>query len=1120
LTPPVPAARLALAYAAFVVYGSLLPFEFTPLPWDRAWAAFVQAPFLYLGVESRADWIANGVLYLPLGVLATLALAAVVPLPAAMLLALAGCTALAVGVEFAQVAFPPRTVSLNDLVAEFIGSGLGVAAAPWAGRRLARLVAAWSQGLGPAALAALPAAYAAAYLALALFPFDLLLDGGELRAKLASPLWGWVLAGDDARLHVVALKLAAEVVLAAPLGLLLRRWQRLGAVVAVGIALGIALEVAQLLIASGVSQGASVVARATGLVAGWWLLRQHGAIGWRGLSARLTRAAPWLWPAVLLALLAAHGLLTLGWHGLDGAAATWGALRLMPLYYHYYTTEAAALTSLGSVGFGYAVPALLLALQGSRLAGCVGVTALLALAIEAAKAFATGLRPDPTNLAIAAGAAWLVWRLVAWAQRAPRVAVAPVAARGTGGGSAATPSTTAGAGMAAPGDDPQPPSAVVDEQPLWAGVDEQPPSAGDAGPWPIGTHGHSTWQTTSITALAVAAALAGAVMFPVLPLLLATAIVGAALVGARWPLAPLWLLPAALPAFDLAPWSGRLLVTEFDLLSLACIGAAWWRSWPAAPEPSLPTAVRLGFVLVALALLLSALRGSWPAGGPGIPADVYHQPWNAWRIVKGALWAWALVLLWRRLAGHGAARGRALQAGMVAGLAITVAAIVVERSAFVGLADFASEYRVTALFSGMNKGGALVECWLALAAPFALVGLLRARSGVARVLHLLLLAATGYATMVTFSRNGYAALAVALLVTLLLASRGLAPGLRWRAALGTAAVVLAALPVLLGPYAQQRLASTAADWSVRVAHWRDGLQLQRGWTETLLGIGLGGYPQAHFWRSAEPVRAAPFAIVDAGGGRRVLRLGSGATVYVEQIVMPPPGPLNLTFEARRAPNVQQAGDAPLAVALSLCRKWTLTSRDCQGASAPVVSSAWQRVELALDAAALAPGWPPLPLKLALATPSAGAVDVRALSLRSADGREWLHNGDFADGMDRWFFATDVDPPWQVHSLPLTVWLEMGALGALAWGWLALAVGVAAWRLAWQGRAEVPAALPALAAVATSGLLNTLIDAPRFLGLLLLLAWLAARATPTAAASAPAGPQPGAPGAQGTTGAAP
>ena len=61
---------LLLAYAAFIIYGSLVPLDYRALPFDQAWDRFVHAPFLQLGLASRADWVANGVLYVPLGFLA------------------------------------------------------------------------------------------------------------------------------------------------------------------------------------------------------------------------------------------------------------------------------------------------------------------------------------------------------------------------------------------------------------------------------------------------------------------------------------------------------------------------------------------------------------------------------------------------------------------------------------------------------------------------------------------------------------------------------------------------------------------------------------------------------------------------------------------------------------------------------------------------------------------------------------------------------------------------------------------------------------------------------------------------------------------------------------------
>ena len=50
-----------MGYVFFVVYGSLVPLQYNALPLNEAWAAFQNIPFLHLGVESRADWVANAI---------------------------------------------------------------------------------------------------------------------------------------------------------------------------------------------------------------------------------------------------------------------------------------------------------------------------------------------------------------------------------------------------------------------------------------------------------------------------------------------------------------------------------------------------------------------------------------------------------------------------------------------------------------------------------------------------------------------------------------------------------------------------------------------------------------------------------------------------------------------------------------------------------------------------------------------------------------------------------------------------------------------------------------------------------------------------------------------------
>ena len=57
----------ALAFTLIAVYGSFVPLNYRPLPWDDALARFRNIPFLDIGIKSRADWVANILLFIPLG---------------------------------------------------------------------------------------------------------------------------------------------------------------------------------------------------------------------------------------------------------------------------------------------------------------------------------------------------------------------------------------------------------------------------------------------------------------------------------------------------------------------------------------------------------------------------------------------------------------------------------------------------------------------------------------------------------------------------------------------------------------------------------------------------------------------------------------------------------------------------------------------------------------------------------------------------------------------------------------------------------------------------------------------------------------------------------------------
>src|ERR1700722_5221257 len=125
-------ALLVLGSAAFTLFGSLVPFEFRSRTWDDAVDSFVWAMTYRIKWESRSDGIANVMLGVPLGfgLLGMLCADRAVPWRRAGLYGLAmlpGCCAFAAGVEFAQLFVPVRTCAGSDVLAQTIGSAIGMA---------------------------------------------------------------------------------------------------------------------------------------------------------------------------------------------------------------------------------------------------------------------------------------------------------------------------------------------------------------------------------------------------------------------------------------------------------------------------------------------------------------------------------------------------------------------------------------------------------------------------------------------------------------------------------------------------------------------------------------------------------------------------------------------------------------------------------------------------------------------------------------------------------------------------------------------------------------------------------------------------------------------------------
>jgi len=612
---------LFLAYLIFVIYGSLLPFEYRDHTLEEALALFANIRYLNLGVSSRADWVANIVLYVPLAFLCCAWLPGMRETGTrhhfALLPALVICLCVAVAVEFTQIFFAPRTVSLNDLLAETLGTlgGIGL----WAfGRfRIMQLRDSFAMGGRQSVLAA-SITYGLAYLALSLFPYDFLVSPQELAWKLESGNQGWLIAGGCSDWVRCSARLAGDALAIAPLGLLLRlAFPRSGLrqLFIGGIALGLALEGLQFLLASGTSQGLSIVLRAAGLVAGAMLGEMLKTIGAAPVARLIWRATPIVVLPYLLLLAALAGWFTAPWLPPGEALARLTEVRILPFYYHYFSTEPAAMASLLANAAMYApIGGLLWARhtsgvrvrnRGARSAALWAIA--LALPIELGKLLVTSKHPDLTNLLIAAGAAAFTYTLASWIEHVL-----------TGKAPIKPPS-------------PKKPATTAPDEP---GIH-----------WP---RPHPGGLIPGIPAALTV--LAGVASYPLLAPHLAVLLLGYGVLLWRRPLLWLFVLPAMLPVLDFSPITGKLLLDEFDLVVLVTLAVGYMR---VSRHPPLPWPNRLlpaSVILLWISWIIATARGLWPLLGTDSEILAYsHSPFEAWQVGKGLLWALLLIPLVRRV---------------------------------------------------------------------------------------------------------------------------------------------------------------------------------------------------------------------------------------------------------------------------------------------------------------------------------------------------------------------------------------------------------------------------------------------------------------------------------------
>jgi len=596
----------------------------------------------------------------------------------------------------------------------------------------------------------------------------------------------------------------------------------------------------------------------------------------------------------------------------------------------------------------------------------------------------------------------------------------------------------------------------------------------------------------------------------------------------------LWLfaLPALLPALDLAPRTGWFFIEEIDLLLLIGAGLAYWRlPDDSRPSPRWPPLFAFGLVLLALACAIGLWRGVKPM--PPLDANAlnnYLSPYNAVRV--GKAWLWTLILLppLRRAVGPRLEGVRQyLIPGMLAGLLLVAGAAIYERWQFTGLANFSSDYRITAPFSAMHTGGAALDGCLALSFPLLTVWLFGRQPPWKTAAALLLLALSLYAGLATFSRGLYLGYAVAVAVLLLCRlefKRHWRPGLialtaalpllaglnlvfgaagyrGYGAVLFALAVALLAatprrhlagamaalmllssiVPIYNGYFVNQRFSTASGDLADRLRHWRQTLAMMDDGAAALLGMGLGKFPATYYWRNHRREVPPSYRYIDRDNNR-FLRLAAGdyQAGYGELLRMLQR--IDIQPRQQYLLGVDVWNDGPPGfLRMNLCERQLLYPQNCLQTPMRQILHApsWQRYQFILNSGVLGTTSRPVQLEIA-AEGNNATLDIDNISLRKlSDNHELLRNGGFSDANSYWFFSSDRHHlPWHIKNLGLNLYFEMGWAGLLAYAalWFSACATLLRRTRTQQDAVTAAALLAALAGFQVVGLFDSLLDVPR------------------------------------------
>ncbi|WP_141096210.1 hypothetical protein [Lacimicrobium sp. SS2-24] len=291
-----------------------------------------------------------------------------------------------------------------------------------------------------------------------------------------------------------------------------------------------------------------------------------------------------------------------------------------------------------------------------------------------------------------------------------------------------------------------------------------------------------------------------------------------------------------------------------------------------------------------------------------------------------------------------------------------------------------------------------------------------------------------------------------------------------------------------------RLENISEDLNTRFSHWSRVLASGDQSAKTLIfGNGVGSFPRNYLLHNPESLKETGSFDIQRSAGGGVMLLGGGHDMAVAQRVAIHPG-----TQLRVTARIHNPENARLGV--YLCERNVIfasnTARQCSGAyftnsESPQLNSEPSELSLTLTSGNVGKGtiftsWPAF---FHVKNYSAGTVvKIHELQLW-LEGQPLLHNAEFAQGSDHWFFYNDfVHLPWHIKNTYLQWYYDQGIAGLLL---LLSMFGVALIKAYRETPTASAAIFSGIVGVAIVGVFGTPLDSARvsllfYLGLLSLI----------------------------------